>query len=72
MYLVLIYAQQIKALVPEDGQLCTADQESTGLRPALLCLILRLFTPNQGFEHQKAKGLSLQKVKTPRNQQLPL
>lgn len=78
MYLVIIYAQQIKALMPEDGQLCTADQESTGLRPALLYLILRFFAQNIGFLPQtKAFGTKNPKtvhaeVEVPKDQQLPL
>lgn len=48
MYLVIIYALQTKALMPEVGQLCTADQESTGFRTALLYLILRFFAQNSG------------------------
>ena len=53
--LVFIYSQQIKALGPEDGQPCRADQKPAGLRPALLWLASRLFAQNRGFWHQSPK-----------------
>lgn len=40
--------------------------------PEAFCTKQRLFTPNQGFWHQKAKGLSMQKLEVPGDQQLSL